>query len=634
MNKILNRLKKLYLYAGLEREDYIQIHGIYTSQNWMVLNYFSFALSLLMFGYSVYAFVNDELTPSQTTYIISFFVCITIFVINLVRAKDNLRLQKVLQLIFVASTYMMAIFNGTISDPDNLALTINVVIVVIPIVFNEKPITTIGMMLAASGTFAVFTLLFKSQSVITIDIIDIIAFSLVSLILYSSVIYTKTKGYYAQWKAIKASEDLNQAYKDLNNNYQILVSMANIYYSMHLIDLKNNTVQEFTAQKPVKEIVNHKVGINDMMVKVMKATMREDYINSVLAFTDLPTLPDRMQNKNVISGQFVGKNIGWLIAQFIAIEVDESGRPTKVVFTTHSIDEEKKQEEKLLQKSQTDELTGFYNRRAYEEEIHEIDDLANNFVYISLDVNGLKVVNDTLGHAAGDELIIGSCTCMKQALGSYGKLFRTGGDEFVAILYIDDTKLDSVLQDFEEATMSWSGKLVDSLTISYGYVTKSENPALSIHEIAVLADKRMYEAKTKHYQKSGMDRKGQSNAHVALCASYTKILKIDITNDCYQIVGVNAEEKSPEKGFAEEISTWLHGFAETGNVHPEDVDYYISHTSLDYLREYFKTSPRLFLFYRRKFDNGFRKCIMEISKTSEYTNEEQILYLYVKDIEQ
>ena len=67
----------------------------------------------------------------------------------------------------------------------------------------------------------------------------------------------------------------------------------------------------------------------------------------------------------------------------------------------------------------------------YEEDILEYSaaPLSENFVYASIDVNGLKIVNDEIGHAAGDELIKGAADCMTKAFGSYGKVYRTGGDE-------------------------------------------------------------------------------------------------------------------------------------------------------------------------------------------------------------
>ena len=73
--------------------------------------------------------------------------------------------------------------------------------------------------------------------------------------------------------------------------------------------------------------------------------------------------------------------------------------------------------EKLMERiriSLTDELTGLYNRRAYAECVEKISDkqLHDNTVIIMMDVNGLKTVNDEIGHDAGDELLKGSAECM------------------------------------------------------------------------------------------------------------------------------------------------------------------------------------------------------------------------------
>ena len=56
----------------------------------------------------------------------------------------------------------------------------------------------------------------------------------------------------------------------------------------------------------------------------------------------------------------------------------------------------------------------------------------------SVDVNGLKKVNDTKGHTAGDELIKGAANCLTLAVGNNGKVYRTGGDEFMAVLFTEN----------------------------------------------------------------------------------------------------------------------------------------------------------------------------------------------------
>lgn len=427
----------------------------------------------------------------------------------------------------------------------------------------------------------------------------------------------------------------NEAEK--KEQYEILDSLAEIFYSMHVIDLINDTVKEYNAKNEVKKIVNHTNGATEMMNQVIDSVIKSESLDEALAFTDLKTVSERLTGKKIISKELIGKNIGWFLASFILMEKDKNGKPSKVIFTTRVIDEEKKQEEKLIRKTQTDEMTGLFNRRAYEEDIYAHNDIPDeeNFIYISIDVNGLKVINDSVGHTAGDELIIGSCECMKKSLGAYGKLYRIGGDEFVAILLCSADKIKSVLEDFDKTIASWKGKIIDSLSVSYGWVSKEEVPEASVRQLGVIAEKRMYEAKSAHYRKSGVDRKGQQDAHKALCELYTKILKINITEDTYHIVNMGVDEKTMDKGFSDKISSWFESFGKKGFVHPEDLDEYLRLTDIDYMKDYFKKDKTsLHIFYKRKFgDNEYKQVMMEIIKANDYSDDNQSLFLYVKNID-
>lgn len=423
---------------------------------------------------------------------------------------------------------------------------------------------------------------------------------------------------------------------EIEEQYKVLQSMADIHYSMHVIDLAKDTVQELTAKQEVKAIVNRTNGALEMMRNVITAVTVEEHLEQVLEFTDLSTLAERMRDKRTIAKQFVGKHVGWVQAMFIAIATDPYGKPTKVIYTTRVIEEEKKNEEILVRKTLVDELTGLYNRRAYEEDILEYSNKAigEDFVYASIDVNGLKIVNDEIGHAAGDELIKGAADCMKNVFGSYGKVYRTGGDEFVSIFFAGPEQLNSVKRDLDNITEKWSGELVSSLSLSAGYVSKCEFKDETVLEIAKIADKRMYQAKSAHYAKKGVDRRGQAAAHTALCNLYTKILKINITDDTYAIVNMDVTEQTAEKGFADTISAWLYGFGKSGQVHEDDLDEYLRQTDLEYLKEYFnegKTS--ISIQYRRKYDDGFKQVAMDMIPADDYSADNQALFLYVKNID-
>jgi len=430
--------------------------------------------------------------------------------------------------------------------------------------------------------------------------------------------------------------ELQKARADKKEYYNTLDSLGGIFYSMHVIDVVHDQVFPFSSKGKVAEIVNHTDGAAFMMRQIMGTAIVDEQQESALEFSDLRTIPDRMKRKKIISHEFKGKSTGWLLASFITMESDENGRPTKVIYATRVIDEEKKEQEKLLKKTQTDEMTGLLNRRAYEEKIYEHNDIPkeDKFIYVSIDANGLKQINDNIGHGAGDEMLIGVAWCMKKSLGPYGQLYRIGGDEFIAILFLDNDEIKDVLEDFDKTLEAWSGKLIDKLSVSYGWVNKYEIPNASTRQLGAIAEARMYEAKSAHYKKQGVDRRGQQDAHKALCNLYTKILRINLTEDSYQIINMDLNEQTKEKGFADKISDWLSSFGKLGQVHPDDVKEYLGMTDLDYLKNYFmghKTS--LQIFYRRKYEDGFKKVMMEIIPTDDYSDDNQSLYLYVKNID-
>lgn len=290
----------------------------------------------------------------------------------------------------------------------------------------------------------------------------------------------------------------------------------------------------------------------------------------------------------------------------------------------------------MINSAYNDELTGLYNRRSYESDLSKLkaSPITADMVYISFDVNGLKVVNDTLGHEAGDELICGAADCMTAAFGTYGKVYRTGGDEVQAILYCNSVILDSIKQKFEKAVDSWTGKLVSELKISAGYVNYSENPEMSVNEIVKLADQRMYKAKSEFYTSKSVDRRGQQAAFEVLCQAYTKILKIDLLKDEYTILQMREDEKDHGKGFSPSISLWLENFAKSGQVHADDVAKYLEKTNINYLRRYFSEGNKMFsIHYRRIIGDKFCTVIMEMIPARNYGPDNQIIYLYVKNID-
>ncbi len=161
----------------------------------------------------------------------------------------------------------------------------------------------------------------------------------------------------------------------------------------------------------------------------------------------------------------------------------------------------------------TDQMTGFLNRRAYETDVLNAakDALGQEYVYVSMDLNGLKEVNDSHGHEAGDRLIKGAAECMAKVFSKYGNIYRIGGDEFAAILYLPPFELDELKLLFKKRVKSWAEASGLPLAVSCGYVRSADNPDTDPSGIAKLADAEMYKEKEAYYSETGRDRRARKN---------------------------------------------------------------------------------------------------------------------------
>ena len=153
-----------------------------------------------------------------------------------------------------------------------------------------------------------------------------------------------------------------------------------------------------------------------------------------------------------------------------------------------------------------DQLTGVGNRHAYGEKLEELDEKRPpHFCIIMADLNGLKQTNDSLGHEAGDELIIGAARCIEQAFGETGSIFRIGGDEFCIITEGVKADAERCALKLDQLTSAWKGKLVPGLSVCWGIAEGNERTDAEsvVHE----ADQAMYLSKRNFYMRSGTDRR-------------------------------------------------------------------------------------------------------------------------------
>lgn len=157
-----------------------------------------------------------------------------------------------------------------------------------------------------------------------------------------------------------------------------------------------------------------------------------------------------------------------------------------------------------------DPLTGIASRYAYTEAVSKLSampQLPQDLVVFSIDINGLKKTNDTIGHHAGDELIRGAADCITAVFGEYGTCYRTGGDEFIVLANMEKERIEPLVERLEQVTQKWQGKEVPSLSVSTGYAEAADAPEATAENLITAADREMYRAKSAYYLGNHIDRR-------------------------------------------------------------------------------------------------------------------------------
>ena len=162
---------------------------------------------------------------------------------------------------------------------------------------------------------------------------------------------------------------------------------------------------------------------------------------------------------------------------------------------------------KITSLAYTDPLTGLANRARCEQVMDVLSQEHAQYTIISLDLNKLKQVNDTLGHHEGDRLLSGFATILSDCFLDANLVGRMGGDEFIVIL-TEERALNTTRRIHELYSMIgyWNHKeQVFQYSASYGYAYSYEVPSGSAQEVYMLADSRMYEMKREHHTGHGKE---------------------------------------------------------------------------------------------------------------------------------
>ncbi|WP_242982203.1 MULTISPECIES: HD domain-containing phosphohydrolase [unclassified Clostridium] len=297
-----------------------------------------------------------------------------------------------------------------------------------------------------------------------------------------------------------------------------VVAIAGMYSNMNAIKLKEKVIEEQeNILKVVMETLPGMVFYKDRNGKYVYANKEfEKFYNGngigeLVGKTNFDIHPtEELAEKYTREDNYVIKNKQSICAQTIlntdegkeiyteAIKVpvmDKNDEVVGVVGLILDITEKKEAEEKLKRLSFTDILTGLYNRAYFEEKAREL--FCEKYLPVGVimgDANGLKLVNDTLGHNQGDELLKLIANVLKDVCNEKQLIFRTGGDEFVILVpNTTDYECEYIIKKIFKQCKAYKHDLIDVSIALGASITKSLNK--SIYDALKEADDKVYRQK-------------------------------------------------------------------------------------------------------------------------------------------
>ncbi len=353
--------------------------------------------------------------------------------------------------------------------------------------------------------------------------IGMVVFEVVTLVLYCTYHVSKTKSIAKHSKEIEHQLDMSKTLiecirqiSDTNLQENAIPSILKIIceyfdadraylFDLDMAEKKVNAMYEYKLDfmPSVKEVLDHGVG----RIEVVNAFLR----NNSYYFHDIYK---QLSKKSSICADLLKQNVHSMIVIPFQDEHNLNGLlgvdNPKQNYLDHELEESlcfflktalhnEKERMTLQGLSYIDTLTHVYNRNCYNEFIEKNKKrLFHNLGIIFFDLNGLKKVNDELGHIAGDTIITMAAFVMEEVFPKH--TYRIGGDEFVVL----KENVDSV--EFKEQCNLVLERLKNcDISISFGYVWQETCSDL----VGLLkdADQKMYINKKDYYSMSEHDRR-------------------------------------------------------------------------------------------------------------------------------
>jgi diguanylate cyclase (GGDEF)-like protein len=265
---------------------------------------------------------------------------------------------------------------------------------------------------------------------------------------------------------------------------------------IQVIDVNQHTLDMFAAQD--------RADLLGKLDLVFKDQMRDSFADQLQDLWNGKIMQTREVVNYSLSGELI--NIHMQFAVMPGHEADWD----MVLVSLVDITARKKAEAYLEYLGKHDALTRLRNRAYYVEELNRISRKGPwPLCVLAMDLNGLKKVNDTQGHSAGDAMLRRAGEVLAKAAGDQTSLCmaRIGGDEFVALLPGSDERTAQGLKERIESMLELNNQFYPGQNISLAMGIAMCHDAAGVEAAIHAADQAMFDAKTRYYDEAKIERR-------------------------------------------------------------------------------------------------------------------------------
>ncbi len=261
---------------------------------------------------------------------------------------------------------------------------------------------------------------------------------------------------------------------------------------IRVIDVNRHTLDLFAA--PDKPTLVRRLS------EIFRDDMKENFREQLVDLWNGKTF----QQREVVNYSLAGDELH-LHLQFSVLPGHEHDW-SRVQVALTDITARKKAEAYLEYLGKHDVLTRLYNRSFYADELNRLERKGPLPVtIIIIDLNGLKAVNDQLGHAAGDDLLRRAGEVLSNAVDKPCHAARIGGDEFALLLPATDERDGKIVMESIENLLEVNNQFYSGRPLSFSMGMATGEPGERLENVGKRADLMMYEAKRAYYTAARQD---------------------------------------------------------------------------------------------------------------------------------